>query len=204
MNWFYAIFLFSCSRNGVSAKELERQLGVTYKTAWRIAKQVRSLMKEDGDMLNGTVEVDETYVGGYKEDGQGGKEKIPVLGMVERDGKVKAHKIEARQSHIILKDITKNVSRDAQLMTDQFGVYQKTKRLGYKHESVNHFAKEYARGKVSTNTIEGFWSQFKRSLHGTYHSVSPKHLQSYLDEFSFRYSYRASFPLLFSLMISRV
>ena len=198
--WFYAIYLFSASKNGVSGKELQRQLGVTYKTAWRMASQIRSLMGSDKNPLTGVVEVDETYMGGYKRAGQGGKGKIPVIGMVERGGRMKASVVPNRETHTVLNTVTKNVAKGSSLMTDQFGVYRKTKKLGYVHEAVNHWAKEYARGVVNTNTIEGFWSQLKRSIHGTYHSVSPKHLQSYVNEFSFRYGQ----PSVFSALMARI
>lgn len=199
--WFFAIFLFSASKNGVSAKELQRQLGVTYKTAWRMAYQIRKLMEPDDFKLDGTVEVDETYIGGYRKGGHGGKGKTPVIGLVQRGGSVKTQKISERQTHLVLKAVTDNVKIGSQLMTDQFGVYAKTKRMGYNHDAVNHWKKEFARGAVHTNTIEGFWSQLKRSLKGTYHSVSVKHLQSYVDEFAWRYNQRAEAkPTFLSLL----
>lgn len=199
VKWFYAIFLFSTSKNGVSAKELERQLKVTYKTAWRIATQIRKLMEQGDDKLSGIVEADETYVGGFKKKGQGGKGKIPVIGLVQRGGGVRAKVVSARETHLILNHIRKNVEKGTTVFTDQFGVYKKAVKLGYTHDSINHWKKEYGRGNVHTNTIEGFWSQLKRSLNGTYHAVSPKYLQSYVNEFSFRYSYRLS-PVFETLM----
>lgn len=200
-NWLYAIYLFSQSKNGVSAKELERQLGVTYKCAWRIARSIRMLMGPDGKKLGGTVEADETYIGGRRRGGQGGKDKTPVIGVVERGGDVKA-KVSQRQTHLILNHIRKNVRVGSSIMSDKFGVYKKTAMLGYQPQSVNHWRKEFVRGNVHTNTIEGFWSQLKRSLDGTYHAVSPKHLQKYVDEFSFRYNHRTS-PI-FQAMIERI
>lgn len=186
--WFYAIYLFSTSKNGVSAKELERQLGVTYKTAWRMAKQIRSLMDNDGDMLSGTIEADETYIGGYRKGGQGGKNKIPVLGLIQRGGEVRA-KVSARETHLVLNHIKKNVAKGSAIMSDQFGVYKKVKNLGYGHDSINHWKKEFGRGEVHTNTIEGFWAQLKRGILGTYNgAISSDYLQSYVNEFSFRYA----------------
>lgn len=198
--WLYAIYLFSQSKNGVSAKELERQLGVTYKCAWRIAKSIRSLMGPDKGKLGGTIEADETYIGGIEKGMQGGKGKTPVIGLVERGGKVKA-KVSQRQTHLLLDNIRKNVKVGSAIMSDKFGVYAKTAKLGYAHQSVNHWRKEFVRGGVHTNTIEGFWSQLKRSLDGIYHAVSPKHLQSYVDEFSFRYNHRET-P--FASMVARI
>lgn len=203
-NWFFALFLASQSRNGVSAMELQRHLGVTYKCAWRIAKQIRLLMADDGKKLDGTVEVDETYIGGYKKGGRGGKGKIPVLGIVKRGGAVKAKSVEARETGILLENITENVERGSQIMSDKFGVYKKTERLGFYHESVNHYKKEFVRGDVHTNTIEGFWGQLKRSLDGTYHSVSPKYLQNYLDEFAYRYNLRTSPVPVFYHLLARL
>lgn len=198
--WFYAIYLFSASRNGVSAKELERQLGVTYKTAWRTAKQIRSLMKDEGGPLEGIVEVDETYLGGRDKMENGRKNKKAVMGMVERKGRVKANVIPNRETHVVLSQIKKNIKQGSHLMTDEFRVYSKAPKLGYSRSAIKHGRKHYVRGSVHTNTIEGFWSQMKRSIHGTYHSVSKKHLQSYVDEFSFRYGKTA----VFEAMMARI
>lgn len=157
-NWFFALFLASQSKNGVSAKELERALGVTYKCAWRIAKQIRLLMQEDGEKLDGIVEVDETYIGGKKRGGQGGKGKIPVLGIVKRGGGIRTKSVEARDTHVLLNNIVNNVVPGTQIMSDKLGAYKKTTRLGFNHEAVNHWKKEFARGIVHTNTIEGYWA----------------------------------------------
>lgn len=204
-NWFFALFLASQSKNGVSAKELERSLGVTYKCAWRIAKQIRLLMQDDGKKLDGTVEVDETYVGGKHKQADKFKKKVPVLGIVKRGGAVKAKSVEARETGILLDNITENVERGSQIMSDKLGIYTKTKRLGFHHEAVNHWKKEFVRGDVHTNTIEGFWGQLKRSLDGTYHSVSPKYLQNYLDEFAYRYNLRTSpVPVFYHLLAQLV
>lgn len=204
VSWFYAIFLFSSSRNGVSAKELERQVGVTYKTAWRMAKQIRSLMKDGDSMLSGVVEVDETYFGGKDKMENGRKNKSAVMGMVERQGKIKAKQIENRQTHIILNNIKENIEKGSYLMTDEFKVYTKTPKLGYGRGSIKHGRKHYVRGLVHTNTIEGFWGQLKRSISGTYHSVSSKHLQSYVDEFSFRYNLRQQPQSIFYSLMKKV
>ncbi len=207
-SWFYAIFLFSNSRNGVSAKELERHLGVTYKTAWRIAKQLRTLMKSSGPQLFGKVEADETYIGGKKRTKdksrmkwRGAVGKIPVVGMVERQGKIKAE-VTPNVSGVTVPEIMgRNIKQGSTLYTDTSGVYHNAKNQGYTHFSVNHKKNEYARGPVHTNTIEGFWSQLKRSIDGTYHSVSAKYLQKYVDEFVYRYNQRGNDkPIFFSLL----
>ncbi len=197
--WFYAIFLFSVSKNGVAAKELQRQLGVTYKCAWRMAKQIRVLLGQGSDLLGGTVEVDETYMGGKTEQANWPKRKTAVIGMVERKGRVKAYTIENRQTHIVLDKIKKNIKRGSKLMTDEYRVYKNTPHLGYEHSFVKHGKKKYAIGETNTNSIEGFWGQLKRSIDGTHHVVSPKYLQSYVDEFAFRYNHRAS-PMFDSMM----
>lgn len=198
VKWFYAIYLFSTHKNGVSAKTLQTELKVTYKTAWRIGHSIRNLMEQGGGKLSGVVEADETYIGGYKKGGMGGKGKTPIIGIVERGGAVRA-KVSKRETHLILNHIKDNVKKGTTVFSDQFGVYAKAKKLGYAHDSINHWKKEFARNDVHTNTIEGFWSQLKRSINGTYHAVSPKHLQAYVDEFAFRYSHR-SLPVFETLM----
>ena len=159
-------------------------------------------MNDDGDLLTDTVEVDETYIDGVKRNAQGGKDKEVVVGMVERGGRAKVKHVESRQTHVILNTVKENVARDARLMTDEFRVYKKTPDLGYQHSSVKHGKRHYARkGDIHTNTIESYWGQIKRSLNGTYHVVSPKYLQSYLDEFSFRYNRRTSeLPMFYHLL----
>lgn len=199
--WFYAIYLFSQSKNGVSAKELERQLGVTYKCAWRIARQIRSLMVDDSVPLKGVVEVDETLIGGHTNQKNIFKNKTVVMGMVERGGRVKANVISNRENHIILNQVRENISTDAVVMSDELGVYKKLFRFGYQSKRIKHGKKHWVKGDIHTNHIEGFWSQLKRSIRGTYHFVSKKHLPFYLAEFSFRYSYRKQD--IFSELISR-
>lgn len=200
-SWFYAIYLFSVSKNGVAAKELERHLGVTYKTAHRMARQIRELMKQDGDILTGTVEMDETYMGGKSKGqrGRGAGGKVPVFGMVERDGAVKAVATKAVSGAAVKPLIRQYVDVQAIVNTDSYHLYKGLPAMGYsKHEVINHSNGEYVRGAVHTNTIEGFWGQLKRSINGTYHMVSPKYLQSYVDEFAFRYNFRgvAVYPVL--------
>lgn len=202
--WFYAIFLFSKSKNGVSAMELQRQLGVTYKTAWRMAKQIRSLFDTDGDgMLDGEVEMDETYIGGRRKMKRKFDNKTPVVGAVERNGGIVVKATQDASSTTLQRLLRTHVEIGTTLYTDDWRGYYRANDLGYKHSSVNHSAREYVTGRVHTNTIEGFWSQLKRSLHGTYHFVSPKYLQSYLNEFAYRYNHRQS-DRLFDQMIELV
>jgi transposase-like protein len=206
-SWFYIIYLFSVAKNGVSAKEVERHLGVTYKCAWRIANHVRKLMNEETGALTGIVETDETYIGGRKR----GKDitfqdKEIVFGMVERKGKVKASHVRSTGARLLLPKLRESIVAGTTIYSDQARVYSTLKRLGYLHESVNHSKGEYGRGVVHTNTIEGFWGQLKRSIDGTYHCVSPKYLQSYVNEFVYRYNYRQNpvFPVLIAAAARRV
>jgi transposase len=197
-NWFHAIYLFSVSKNGVSAKELERVLGVTYKTAWRMAKQIRKLMSEGneidseigGDKPSDIVEVDETYIGGRKKNAQGGVGKAVVFGMVERGGIVKAEHVRTAGTRVLIPRLRASIATGTTIYTDQANVYANLNKMDYKHDRVVHSKGEYVRGQVYTNTIEGFWSQLKRSIDRTYHAVSPKYLQHYVDEFAFRYNFR--------------
>ncbi len=208
--WFYAIYLFSIAKNGVSAKELQRQLGVTYKCAWRIGKQIRQLFSSDcDDPLTGIVEADETYIGGRarvgdlkKVRGRNTEAKAPVVGAVERNGRVTARVIPDASVASIIPFLQSNVATGSILMTDRFKSYYNVSKLGYQHETINHQKNEFARGIVHTNTIEGFWSQLKRSVNGTYHAVSRKYLQTYLNEFSYRYSLRHSEQPVFSCLVS--
>lgn len=197
-NWFYVIFQFSTSKNGVSAKKIERDLGVTYKTAWRMCKQVRKLMEQDDMVLEGSVEVDETYIGGKHERKYGVSKKSAVFGAVERDGMAKAKFVKSTGARVLIPEIELGIAQGSSVYSDEWGAYKSLGKRGYTHTTVNHSSLEYVRGIAHTNTIEGFWSQLKRSIDGTYHAVSPKYLQSYINEFTFRYNYRALpvFPVL--------
>jgi transposase-like protein len=204
-DWFYAIYLFSTSKHGVSAKEVERHLGVTYKTAWRMCKQIRLLMQQDADKLAGTVEVDETYVGGKARMANKYANKTPVYGVTERGGSVKAvvarHGVNATTAIPFLRA---TVMEGSKVMSDESRIYNRVKR-DFTHEFVTHSKEEYVRGNTHTNTIEGFWGQLKNSIRGTHHHVSPKYLQSYVNEFVFRYNLRdvAVCPVLLELAATR-
>lgn len=194
--WFHVMFLFCASRNGVSAKEVQRQTGVTYKTAWRMCRLIRSYMGwVDGDAPLGgegpdakPVEMDKAFIGG--KDKMGFDDKAIVLGMVEREGNVMTRIIPERGWWAVSRAMKDNVVEGSTIYTDDAKALKSVKYLGYKHDSVNHSIKEYVRGDVHTNTIEAFWSNVKRSISGTYVSVSKKHLQTYLREFEFRYNLR--------------
>jgi transposase-like protein len=199
--WFFAIFLFSNSKNGVSAKELERHLGVTYKTAWRIARLIRQMMDEHNVNLTGIVEADETYYGGRGKHWRGPRGKTPIIGAVERGGRVEAQVVPYATRKTAEWFIEKYVSQEAEMHTDESRIYHHVSRKRT-HEAINHSKGEYARENVTTNSIEGFWSQLKRSLDGTYHSVSPKYLPLYVNEFEYRYNHRhvAVLPLLMAMV----
>lgn len=205
-NWFFAIYLFSISKNGVAAKELQRQLGVTYKTAWRMAKQIRMLFDDidkPKSKLSGTIEADETYHGGKHKGkrGRGSENKTPIIGIVKRGKEIRAKVTKDTKHSTVIPFIKNNVRKGSNLMTDEYLPYKTLSIHGYKHQTINHGKKEYVNGKIHTNTIEGFWSQLKRSIDGTYHAISPKYLPHYLNEFSWRYNHRHSEIDLFSLLI---
>ena len=204
--WFFAMFLMTCSKNGVSAKELERQLGVTYKCAWRMAHQIRQLLKEERIELRGTVETDETWVGGRRIGaGRGSKiDKTPVAGMLERGGSIVAKVVEGVGTKDLLPNIEKHVMPQSLIISDELNVYRRLKHLDFKHEVVCHRKSEYVRGIFHTNSIEGFWSQLKRSINGTFHHVSRKHLQKYVSEFSYRYNRRKSETPMFLHLVADV
>jgi transposase len=208
-SWFYAMFLMSQTRCGISAKQLERELGVTYKTAWRMFKQIRSIMTEDFSPMNGTIEADETYVGG-KHAGPGGRGalgKTPVAGLAHRDeGHIVAKVVPDVKARTLMPVIWDHVPRDAKntIYTDELASYNYVQKLGYTHKIVTHAKHEYARGDVHVNTVEGFWSLVKRGIDGVYHAVSPKYLQTYLNEYGFRYNHRKSGTPMFSLVLNQV
>ena len=176
--WVGAMYHFAISSNGVSAKELQRMYGVTYKTAWRMAKDIRGLMYPDDDILSGVVEADETYVGGKARGkrGRGAANKTPIFGVVERGGKVFALPVQNTKANTLMPIICDVVEPGTKLMTDEYRSYGSATTYGFVHQTVQHGIKEYVRGDVHTNTLEGFWSQLKRSIHGTHHTVSAKYL----------------------------
>ncbi len=205
--WFYAMYLFTMSRHGVPAKELQRQLGVTYKTAWRMGHQIRKYMANvDGDPpLGGHVEADETYVGGRRKGGKRGRGapgKTVVFGMVERGGDVMTRVVPNVRKATLERHILENIKGGATVSTDELKSYAKIARLGYDHGTVNHSADQWVNGIHHTNSIEGFWSQIKRSIRGTHIHVSRKHLSKYLGEFEFRYNLRHAPETMFARLLT--
>jgi len=208
-SWFYGIYLMTSTRCGISAKQLERELGVTYKTAWRMFHLIRSLLAEDVTDLTGTVEVDETYVGGKPRYHQSNlpkavreakARKITVQGMVERGGRVR---VVAHPTSPLLGNVVEHVLPRTNVYTDEAAAYTKLRYHGYAHSRIHHTARVYVSGDVHTNTIEGFWSLVKRGISGVYHSVSARYLQMYLDEYAFRYNHRNDEESLFTLVVDK-
>lgn len=209
--WFYAIYLMVQTRAGISAKQLERELGVTYKTAWRMFKQIRMLMAESGGgMLDGVVEIDETWVGGKGKNrknewrDQTTAPKEIVMGMVQRGGKVYMKHIQNTDRWTLVGQIKANVSPMAKIYTDELSSYTSLPEYGYYHDSVNHSKSEYARGFVHTQNIENIWSHLKRGIFGVYRKVSPKYLQAYADEYSWRYNHRHLQGGMFDKLLGQV
>jgi transposase len=213
--WFQAMYLMGSTRCGISAKQIQRETGVTYKTAWRMFKQIRSLLSEPDMQLEGsTVEMDETYYGGVRKYAtgrpmRGDKKKTPVIGIVERKrgGRVIVKAASEVTSATLTGMAKEFILPSSTIFTDELAAYDKIKNIpdgNYTHRRINHTAKVYVMGDIHTNTIEGFWSLLKRGIGGVYHSVSQKYLQTYLDEYSFRYNRRTSGNLIFPAMLAKV
>ena len=192
--WFIAMHLFSTSKRGVAAKELERQLDVTYKTAWRMAHEIRKWMAEvDGENpLDGDVEIDETMIGGYRpgKRGRGAEGKTVVLGMLERGDDVMTKVVPDVKKRTLQPIVKENVEQGSTVHTDELRSYSGLNKAGYEHKTVNHGADEFVKGDSHVNSIEGFWARLKLSIRGTHVHVSGKHLWKYAKEFEYRYNRR--------------
>jgi transposase len=213
--WFYAMYLMGSTRCGISAKQIQRETGVTYKTAWRMFKQIRSLMSEGDLQLEGpTVEMDETYFGGRirgQGSGQKLKNKTRIAGIVERKGKIVAKTATQTGGKQLLELASAHILPESTVYTDEYAAYNNLgglkkdgQSLGYKHKRIHHASKVYVVGDVHTNTVEGFWSLLKRGIGGVYHAVSQKYLQTYLDEYTFRYNRRDQGNLIFKSILEQV
>ena len=212
--WFYAIYLFVTTRHGVSGKELQRTLGVTYKTAWRMGQQIRTLMsKADGfEMLQGHVELDEAYVGGHRpgKRGRGAAGKTIVMGLKERGGRMETVVIPNVKTDTLKAVVTSAVEPGSIVSTDELVSYGLLEGDGFRHGQVKHGEKDYAHydyrlgAVVSTNNVESFWRLFKKSVASTHIHVSAKYMQRYLDEFTFRSNHRQMVNGMFDLLIGAV
>ncbi len=213
--WFHAIFLFSNAKSGISAKELERQIGVTYKTAWRMLKLIREALHQkprlgepDPEPLGGDVEMDETYFGGRAKAGRNNenlsaamKKKSVIIGAVERGGTIRAEVSPTAKAKRIGSFLKRNVRPEGtRLFTDESNRYDRT-ASGYDRHTVNHGRKEYVRGEAHVNTMEAFWSHVKRSIDGTHKHVSRRHLQAYVDGFVFHRNNRHSDTRRFAALL---
>jgi transposase-like protein len=206
--WFLAIYICTSMKKGISSIQLGKYLGVTQKTAWFMLQRIRYVFETGSyEKFTGQVEVDETYIGGKESNkhsnkrikgktgkgaqGFGSKNiKTPVVGIVERQGDMRAVVTNDTGSKTLMGLISHHVDLSATVYTDEHMPYRTLPKLGYKHESVNHGVKEFVNGMASTNTAEGFWSHLKRGIDGIYHHVSSKHLQFYCDEYSYRWNTR--------------
>lgn len=211
--WFFAIYLMSSTRCGISAKQLEREIGVTYKTAHRMFKQIRTLLSDDdGSLLSGKVEVDESAGGGKRRlsDTQRGIAHIKksyrptIVAMVERGGRVRATVAPNRGSVALAGLVREHVLPSAMLFTDEWGGYTRVGKEYKAHNRINHLAKVYVDGDTHTNTVEGFFGLFKNGVRGVYHAISTAYLQNYLDEYTFRYNRRHSRQPMFWAILERV
>jgi transposase-like protein len=195
--WVFANHLMCASKKGVSAKQLERMLGVTYKTAWFMAHRIREAMNvAPAGQLGGSgapVEVDETFWGNKGKQQPGARSfhhQMKVVPLVERDGQKRSYHVPNVNPNTLRPILNAQIAKQARLMTDESSIYKRIGKAFGSHETVNHSAKEYSRGDVTTNTVEASFALLKRGLHGTFHSVSEQHLQRYVTEFDFRWNTR--------------
>jgi transposase-like protein len=198
--WFIATYLMCESKKGMSANQMKRILGVSYKTAWYLCHRIRAAMREaNPEPLNGTVEVDETYVGGRRRNvGSGRRDHMKmVVAALQRHGEIRITTGERNTRKVLHGFIRANVADSAEnIYTDELPAYKGCGDANTTHASVNHSKEEWVRGDVHTNSVEGAFGLFKRSIVGSFHQISHKHLELYLDEFEFRFNNRKN-PYLF-------
>ncbi len=211
--WFLAIFFMTNTRSGMSAMQFQRISGVTYKTAWRIFKQVRLMMTDDGTPLSNDVEVDEAYIHPNPARNTRLKPKLPgkrfydseiVFGMVERGGRARIAHVKSSGTRVLIPEIQKNIEPTATIYSDEYGSYKLLRKRGFEHKTVNHSNQQYVIGRVHTQNVENFWSQFKRGIYGVYRHVDPTYLQHYANEYAFRYSNRKNDTPMFDLVLKRL
>jgi transposase len=213
--WFWAIFLMASTRCGISAKQLEREIGVSYHTAHRMFKEIRKLLRDDEDPLSGKVEMDETAYGGkprlgggrmtpHAAGGYAKSHKTTVFGAAERGGRVRVKVIPDRTTAELSKVAATHVLPSSMIFTDEWRPYERIGRRYASHRRVAHKADIYVDGDAHTQTIEGFFGLLKNGIRGVYHAVSREYLQSYLDEYAFRYNRRNSREPMFWAILERV
>ena len=211
--WFFAIYLMSSTRCGISAKQLEREIGVTYKTAHRMFKQIRTLLSDEAEgPLSGDVEADESEFGGKprayeKRSGKGHDRRSTrptIMAMVERGGRVRPTVIPDRGARSIRGAVKTHVLPSSMLFTDELGAYKTLDKHFRGHKRIRHRANVYVDGETHTQTVEGFFGLFKNGVRGVYHAISSTYLQNYLDEYAFRYNRRFSEQPMFWAMLDRV
>lgn len=197
--WLMAVYLMASSKKGISSHQLHRTLGVTYKTAWFMTHRIREAMTDPrftGKLGGGglVVEADETYWGKEKKaiKRTGGAHKMKVVSLVERSGQVRSFHVPRVNSKTLKPILQEHIRQDTHLMTDEAVIYKYIGKAFAAHSYVNHAREEYARGEVSTNTVEGYFSILKRGLIGTFHHVGEQHLRRYVKEFDFRYNHRTA------------
>lgn len=209
--WFYAIYLMSSTRCGISAKQLEREIGVTYKTAHRMFKQIRTLLADEDGPLDGNVEVDESAYGGQPRASESHRQVMmrksyrpTILAMVERGGRVRPLVVPDRGGRTVGRVVREHVLPSSMLFTDEFTIYESIGRDYRGHRRIKHKAQIYAMGETHTQTVEGFFGLFKTGVRGVYHAISTDYLQAYLDEYAFRYNRRKSREPMFWAILNRV
>ncbi len=213
--WFYAIYLMAQTRCGISAKQIQRETGVTYKTAWRMFKQIRTMLdeRESGQLGGGGkggVEMDETYYGGRGKSYPGRASasdkfaKTPVVGMVERKGRVRAFVAQDTKADTLIGLVREHIVPRSLIFTDDYAPYDGLGVRGFQHRRIRHSEKIYVSGTTHTQTIDGFWALIKNGLRGVYHSVGKGYLQSYLNEYSFRYNRRFDEQPMFMSFLKQV
>lgn len=204
--WFLAIFFMTNTRSGMSALQFQRISGVTYKTAWRIFKQVRLMMGDDESLLNDNVEVDEAYMHPNPQRRSTAKphNSQVVFGMVERGGRARIKHVKSSGERVLTPEIKKNIDQTATIYSDEHGSYKLLRRRGYQHETINHSKQQYVVGRVHTQNVENFWSIFKRGIYGVYRHCDKQYLQHYANEYAFRYSNRKSDVPMFELVLGKL
>jgi len=213
--WFIAIYLLSNTSKGISSVQLAKHVGVTQKTAWFMAHRIREAHRQNKGQMFGTIEADETFIGGLSKNmhkkqreiaikGTGGANKTPIFGMKNRTGELRAQVVRSVGMVDLHKEIKSNVAQGATLYTDMWVAYRGL-AAQFKHTTVDHTMKQYVNGDCHTNGIESFWALFKRGYQGVYHQMSRKHLQRYVNEFTFRFNRRTEkMQSVFSDVVARV